>query len=799
MKTQNIFLVFIFFLVLWGNQPLWAQNNGVVKGRVFDAINNEPLPFVNVVVVGTTTGTVTDLDGNFTITGLEPGFIRLSVSFVGYQTAVSDEIQVSNAKTAYVELPLQESEQKLEEVVVRASPFRKTEESPVSLRSIGLSDIESNPGSNRDISKVIASFPGVGTTPLFRNDIIIRGGGPSESTFYLDGIEIPTINHFATQGSSGGAVGIINADFISSVNYYAGAFPANRSDALSGVFEFTQKDGNKDKLRFRGTVGASELSLTADGPIGERSTFIVSGRQSYLQFLFSALGLPFLPTFNDFQLKSRTRIDDKNELTIVGLGAIDRFSLNTDLENPTEEQQYILNSVPVNEQWNYAIGAVYKHFSENSYQTFVLSRNMLNNSSYKYPNNDQTQPKTLDYLSQEMENKFRFESTNRFNGYKLVYGANLQYAKYNNDTQQQLFAGGELRQIDYYSEFDMFKWGVFGQLSKGFLNEKLTLSLGLRTDANNYSESMSNMLEQISPRFSVSYDFNETFSINANTGRYYQLPAYTTLGYRETDGTLVNKQNDLKYVYSDHVIAGFEIRPKQYIKFSVEGFYKKYGNYPFSVQDNINLANKGVDFSGAVGAEEVVSTGEGRALGFETLARWSKKDFNMILSYTFVRSEFQDEQGQYTPSAWDSKHILTLTAVRNIGKNWTIGAKWRFLGGLPYTPYDIENSAYIDVWNSKGSPYFDYTRLNAERLDPFHQLDIRIDKKFFFERWSLMLYVDVQNLYNFQATQPANYILQRNPDGSPAIDPENDQKYLLKRLENTTGTVLPTIGIMVEF
>ena len=336
MNFSKYFLSVILFILLVSQ--VFAQN-GQISGRVFDQRNNEPLPFANVIVKGTQIGATTDLDGRFIITGLKPGFVVLEATYVGYRNAKSPEIMISNAKVEYVDIPMEGSGISLEEVEVVANPFQRTEESPLSLQKLGLSEIETSPGSNRDISRVIQSLPGVGSGVSFRNDIIIRGGGPSESSFFLDGIQIPNINHFATQGSSGGAVGILNADFISSVDYYSGAFPANRGNALSGIFEFTQREGNKERVKFRASLGASEVSLTADGPAGEKSSFIFSARRSYLQFLFDVIGLPFLPTFNDYQFKWKTRFDKKNELTIVSIGSFDKFKLNTGIENPTEEQQ----------------------------------------------------------------------------------------------------------------------------------------------------------------------------------------------------------------------------------------------------------------------------------------------------------------------------------------------------------------------------------------------------------------------------------------------------------------------------
>ncbi len=792
---KNILLVFLNVMAI-GFQ-LSAQN-AVVSGRVIDKTNNEPLPFANVIVKGTTIGATTDFDGEFTIAGINPGFIILEATYVGYKNAVSEEIQLTNAKEEYVIIAMENAGIALQEVEVKANPFIRTEESPLSLQKIGVREIETNPGSNRDISRVIQSLPGVGSGVSFRNDIIIRGGGPSEAVFYLDGVQIPTINHFATQGSSGGAVGILNADFISSVDFYSGAFPANRSNALSGVFEFTQKEGNKEKTRFRGSVGASELSLTLDGPAGEKSNYIFSVRRSYLQFLFDVIGLPFLPTFNDYQFKWKTRFDKKNELTIVSIGALDQFRLNTGIENPTEDQEYILSFLPVNEQWSYAIGAVYKHFKTNSFQTLVLSRNMLNNISYKYPENDESKPRILDYESQEIENKIRFENNIRWGDYKFVYSLGGQYAKYFNSTNQKLFIGNELVDIDYQSELNLLMGGASAQLSKNFLNDRLTLSAGLRTDFNDYSASMSNPIDQLSPRFSASYVLSDKWAVTANTGRYYQLPAYTTLGFRNNAGVLVNKENELKYIGANHYIAGLQFIPRDDVFFSFEGFYKQYNNYPFSVNDSISLANKGADF-GVLGNEEVTSTSKGRAYGFEVLNR-SKlpSGLNLILSYTFVRSEFEDFTEKLIPSSWDFRHIIVLTASQSFKRNWIAGIKWRFDGGLPYTPYDLEKSALIQAWDAQGGPYFNFAELNQLRLQPYHQLDLRVDKRYFFDKWSLMLYLDIQNVYNFKAKLQDNIIREKDANGN-FITVDDDSKYVLRGIPNTSGTVLPTIGIMIEF
>lgn len=775
---------------------LFAQQ-AILKGRITDAVSNEPLPYVAVVLVGSSNGTVTDLDGNFQFSNLNPGFMRIQASFIGYNTAVSPEIEVKNAKVATIEIRMEKRETQLDEVKVTASPYRKTEESPVSLKTIGIAEIEKSPGANRDISKVIQSFAGVLSSPSFRNDIIIRGGGPSESRFYLDGVEVPNINHFATQGASGGAVGILNADLIREVNYFSGAFPSNRGNALSGIFEFGQIDGNTDKLKFKGSLGASEVSATVDGPLSDKTTFIVSARRSYLKFLFTALKLPFLPTFNDMQFKVRTRIDAKNELTFVGLGAIDVNELNLDIKNPDDQQKYILSQLPENNQWSYTVGAVYKHFRQNSYQTLVVSRSHLNNTLTKYLDNNQNSEnnKMLDYVSEEQENKIRFENNMRMNGFKANIGANVDFAKYTNATFQRRFYSGNVVNINYDTNLSLVKYGIFGQLSHKLLDERLTLSAGFRMDGNNYSSKMNNILKQFSPRISASYLLAPKWSINLNSGKYYQLPPYTAMGYQQSN-VYVNRDK-LKYISVDHYIGGVEFKPVTAMQFSLEGFLKNYRNYPFSVNDQISLANKGADY-GVIGDEAVTSSSKGRAYGAEFQARVSSSKYNLNLSYTLVRSEFQDGSQKYIVSAWDSKHILSMTGTTALKRNWQVGGRFRFVGGLPYTPWDLDRSSLITAWNAQGGPYYDNSKLNANRFGVFHQLDIRVDKSYYLKKTTLKFYLDIQNLYNFQSRSTDQVLREQDANGN-YLTTDNGTRYVLRTVKNTSGTVLPTIGVQVEF
>lgn len=779
---------------------------GVIKGRIFNSINNEPIPFANVIIDSTQIGATSDIDGNYRIENLKPGTYSVVCSTIGFKKALFYEVQVSTAKPTILNIPLTETSSELKEFEITANPFVKKEESPISMRTINSAEIYRNPGGNRDISKVIQILPGVASSASFRNDIIVRGGAPSENRFFLDGIEVPNINHFATQGSSGGPVGMLNVNFIQEVDFYAGAFPTNRGNALSSVMDFKQIEGNDEKLTGTFLLGSSDLGLTLNGPMGKKSSFIFSARRSYLQFLFKALKLPFLPTYNDFQYKHTFKINSKNTLNIIGLAAIDDFELNQSVNDGETDQEvierneYILNNLPVNTQWNYTIGANWKHFSKHSYQTFVVSRNELFNESFKYKNNVETPDNLiLNYKSKETENKVRIENTYRKKGWKWNIGGGFQNVSYYNSTYNKTVINGAVQLIDFNSNLTFNKFALFTQVSKAIFENRLSLSLGLRTDFNDYSSSMSNPLDQFSPRFSASYVITPKVNFNFNTGRYYQLPAYTIMGYRDQNNNLVNKDNNVKYIQSDHIVAGFEYFPNSSTKVTIEGFHKWYADYPFSLNDSISLANLGSDF-GVVGNEPVVSISQGKSYGIEFFVQQKlTSSIYGLISYTFVRSEFEDKNGVFIPSSWDNRHILNLTAGKKFKKDWELGVKFRLLGGAPYTPYDIATSSLKSNWDVTNQGIPDYNRLNTERLPLSHGLDVRLDKKWYFKKWSLNAYLDIQNIYNIQSETQPYLDVYRDANGNPIENPLNPNAYLTREIQNTAGTVLPSIGLMIDF
>ena len=790
MKKNVLFLLLLGLLTTVSAQPTHR-----IKGTVIDKASRQPLEFINVLVLGLGRGGVTDAEGHFNIGEVPPGIYRLQASAVGYKTILTPEYIVST-KDLTIQIETEENLTELEGVTVTASPFRRDPESPVGLRIIGLQEIEKSPGANRDISRIVQSYPGVAFSPAgYRNDLIVRGGSPSENRFYLDGVEIPNINHFSTQGASGGPVGIINADLIREVNFYTGAFPTDRGNAMSSVLDFKLRDGDMERNSLKATLGASEVSLASNGHIGKKTSYLVSVRQSYLQFLFDMLGLPFLPTFTDAQFKLKTRFNANNELTILGLGGIDNMKLNTKLDG--EKAEYILSYLPKIQQETFTLGAVYRHYAGIHVQSVVVNHSYLNNRNTKYLNNDEssTDNLSLKLRSVEQETKFRIENTSTFGNWIINFGANLDYSQYTNTTFQRVYID-EGRTFDYHTYLGMWRWGIFGTINYATTDERFTASLGVRTDANNFSSGMKGMGDQLSPRLSLSYRLTDGLYLSGNAGLYYQLPPYTGLGFKDNNGAWVNKY--LRYMSVSQESLGLSWHPGNTFELSAEGFYKQYDKIPFSIADGIPLACKGNDY-GVIGNEALSSTAQGRAYGIEILMKWLiAKKLNLASSFTLFKSEYRNnKQSEYIASAWDNRYIFNMSGTYNFPHNWSLGMKISCIGGAPYTPYDVEKSSLVTAWNAQGRPYYDYTKYNTGRLPAFGQLDVRVDKTFYLKRCMLGFYIDLQNVTNSKFKQP-DILMSTGVIENPSA-PMAEQRYKMKYITQKSGTLMPTLGITFEY
>lgn len=781
-------------LLFWILLPatLLAQSTGTLTGTVTDAKTGEPLIGATVILEGTTLGDATNPDGRFIIENIPANTYNVKASFVGFISQTKFKVVVQSKGNIDLNFELEEQVNELDEVTVTPNPFAKEEVTPLSIQKFSQEEITAYPGGNNDIAKVVQSLPGVsGSVGGFRNDVIIRGGAPNENVYFLDGIPIPNINHFSTQGSAGGPVGLLNVSFFEGVSLTASSFGAQYENVLSGVLQFNQRNGNPREFTGNLRVSSSEAALTVEGPLFKgndteaKTTYIASVRRSYLQLLFQVIGLPFLPDYWDYQYKVNHRIDKNNTIYLTGVGAIDDLAIN-ELDDFNPEQEAIQNQIPVIRQNSNTIGAGWRRqFSDNSgFMETVVSNNTLGNFFYRYEDNVNETGLYLKNESRETETHLRYKLTKFVDTWTITGGLQVINADYYNETEDLV------NNRTFNSDLNFFRYGLFGQLSGESMNNRLSYTGGIRFDGNTFMETGNELWRTFSPRFSVSYNLTEDkkWTINSTVGRYFKILPYTTLGFQNNNGSFPNKSSE--YIKSDHAVLGIEYLLNDRARITAEGFFKWYDDYPISTTDSVSLANKGGDFE-VFGSEPITSQGQGRTYGLELLyqQKFTGK-FYGVAAFTFYKSEFTNLiNGDFKPAVWDNGVLISLLGGYKFGNNWEISGRYRFLGKAPYAPVDQEKTL-----QNYPAVFRDFDRLGSVRLDPLSQLDIRIDKKWSFEKISLDVFLEIQNALATDNPSEPRYGLDRNENGE-IITPRS-----LVRVNTTDdGSVLPSIGLVLNF
>ena len=761
-----------------------SQNLGTISGKVFNNENGLILEGATIQVEDSDFFAITNSEGLFEIKDIPTSSYNVKASFVGFKSQTIFNVIVKSAGNQTLLYGLNPSSEELEEVILVESPFKTSIETPLSTQTFSAVEIETYPGGNNDITRVIQSLPGISpSVGGFRNDIIIRGGGPNETVYYIDGIEIPNINHFSTQGSSGGPVGLVNISFIKDVTLKTSSFGAEYDNALSGVLSFVQKEANKEKISGNFRIGSSEAGITLDGPINKDTSFIFSLRRSYLQFIFKAFGFSFLPDYWDYQMKLNHKIDDLNYINFIGIGSIDELTVNEPDEFDFENQSTI-EQIPITNQKSRTFGVTWKRIYKNSNGFFnlSLSNNKLENNFERFEDNVSKTNKVYSNLSTEEDVKLRFISNNNFDNYKFSFGGNFQLSKYSNRTLFKFY------NIDYNSNIDFFKYGLFLKSSKRFFNDNLSVSFGIRTDQDNFT-SENKIFENISPRLALSLSLskNNKWNLNLTSGRYYKMPTYTSLGFRDLNNMLINKNS--KYTQSDHIVVGLEFINSESSRFTIELFDKRYSNYPVSSTDMVSLANKGGDFE-VLGNEKILTVGKGKSYGMELLYQQKlKNNFYGILSYTFFYSKFSGIDKIYLPSVWDNRNLFSFTGGYKLKKNWEISSKLRYTDKTPYAPinFELSNVSYPEI-------IFDYSQLGNYFLNKFLKLDLRIDKRWNFKSTSMNFYIDAENLLANEIPVPPEYGLLRDSNQNVIIP-----RSLIEVESDNRTSIIPSVGFVFYF
>lgn len=756
--TIKKFLYLIFLIPI----TIYSQTGSII-GKVVDASNQSPLPGVNVVVLETTLGAVTDENGEFKIDNVPIGNVKVKASLVGYNTTTKPDVVVAITKPVQVDFNLEESVLEFQGVTVTSDFFQKDVHESNSVTTFSYEEIRRSPGGFEDVIRALSLLPGVAQADAGRNDLIIRGGAPSENLYILDELIIPNINHFGTQGATGGPLSYIDLNFVKETTFSSGGFSALYGDKLSSVLRIDLREGRQDRLGGKAIVSATQFGLNAEGPLGNSTNFLLSARRSYLDFIFKAAGFGFVPEYWDGLLKVNHKFDNHNSLSYLFVSAFD----NVKYFNDTPEKRYDNSRVLGSDQTQYATGLNFRHLFDNGLLNINLGRNYVD---YNTAQRDSLQNPIFLNISKEGENNLRVDLTYSIaKGSDINIGGTARLIKFNTNVKIPFFQttfGDTLNITELNAEDRFFKGSGYIQYTGTYFNH-IRINPGVRFE---YFNAIENNLV-VSPRFSLSYIFNNLTSLNFSWGIYHQSPSYIWL-------IAVPENKNLEFLKTYQYIAGIEHRLQEDLLLRVEAFYKDYHNYPASLlRPYLVLANTGAGFAGSddnfssFGLEPLVSLGKGNVKGAELMLQKKSSQMPMygLASITYSESFFTALDGIKRPGSYDQKWILNLTTGYIFNEKWEASMKFRFSTGKPYTPFENDGTQLVQNYNTL-------------RTVPNHSLDIRVDRRWSFANWNLIAYVDIQNIYN---RKNVNFVRW-------------DKK--TRAIEQTASIgILPSIGIIAEF
>lgn len=748
----------LFFISLVIN----AQSTGTIIGKVVEKISRQPIPGVNVLLVDTQIGAATDIEGRFEINNVPIGNYQVRISAIGYTTSVRSDVVVNSARPAQLTIELAETVLELEGVTVTSGFFDSEPTEVISLKKFSYEEIRRAPGGFEDVVRALSVLPGVGQQSAGRNDLVVRGGAPSENLYLVDGFIFPTINHFGNQGATGGPLSFINLDYVEKTSFSTGGFSAIYGDKLSSVLKIDLREGRSDRIGGKATISASQFGLNLEGPVEDKSNFIFSIRRSYLDFIFNAAGFNFVPEYYDLLGKYNYNIDNSNRISFLFVGALDRVKFNNNDEDDIFDNARILGS----DQNQYVTGISYDHLFRNGILTFSAGRSYIKFDSFQ---NDTLLNPIFINNSIEAENELKGSLIYKLSSNaEINVGASVKFIDFQTDV---LFPnnfittlGDTLLQNNLTADKNFTKYGAYLQYSNLFFN-KLRFNLGGRVD---YFDAIDKSF-YLSPRFSASYNFNNLTRLNFSTGVYHQFPSYIWLAAGN---------NNLEAIKVNQYILGVSQRLTENLQVKLEGFYKDYKNYPAStLRPYLVLANTGAGYGGAeenfesFGFEPLVSDGSGNAKGIELSVqkRSTGQGIYGLISATYAQTEFTGLDGVKRPSAFEQEWIFNLSGGYIFDHQWEVSFKFRYASGRPVTPY-----------NSNGTQSL--SNYLTDNLPPLHTLDLRVDKRWDLGGLSLITYLDIQNIYNRSNVQNIRW------------------DYKKMKVDDTSSIgILPSFGISLEF
>lgn len=758
MKIKQIF---IFVLLLSSKLSSFAQDiTQTIRGTVIEKQTQIPIPGANVILLYSDPlkGTTTDIDGNFILEEVPLSRQSLRISYLGYLEITLDNIIVNAAKEVILNIELEESAISLEGVTVTASKMHEpiNKMASVSARLFTVEETNRYAGSWADPARMVSNYAGVNAANDERNDIVIRGNSPTGLLWRLEGVNIPNPNHFATNGTTGGAVSILNNNSLSTSGFYTGAFPAQYGNATSGAFDLTLRKGNSERHEYLAEFAVFGLQAGAEGPLKKKNggSYIFNYRYSTIG-LFDNLGLagrdiPSIPKYQDITFKIDFGGNKKiGHFSLFGIGGLSHMNYKFIEQN---DNDYDIHDVNRNKKTKIVsnmgvIGLSHnKILNDKSYIKTVLAYTgtlrsyradtLLSNSNSKIISaNNSTEQKLV--LSGFYNHKL-----NKKNNYRIgILAENVFYDyadsiyEYNeNNYRTQLNADGGYFFVEAY-----IQW-------QHKFNDKLILNSGIHGQFLGLNQTGS-----VEPRLGINWKINKTNNLSFGFGKHSQIqaiPIYLTETRIGTDNYIYTNK-DLEFTKSLHFVASYDFVPTNGLRVKIEPYFQYLYDVPVEKRSSyFSALNIGSDFTLPL-KDSLQNTGTGRNYGIDiTLERFFINNYYYLLTVSFYDSKATGSDGIERNTVFNGNFTLNVLGGYefSIGKHSAlqIDAKIAYLGNRRYIPIDFAAS------QSAGYQVLDYDQAYVERYKDFFKLDFKVGLRLNLPKTTHHIIFDVTNVLNTQ-------------------------------------------------
>ncbi len=756
----------IFLFVLVNSINTFAQT-GVIRGTVLDKQSEKSIAGATIVLLSDPNkGTITDENGSFELKNVPLGRQTIQINYLGYESSTVPDIDLTAGKDFVISVYLIEKFDSLEEVVIVAEGNNKAKSinklAAVSVRQFSPEEVNRYAGGRSDVARLASNFAGVSTSDDSRNDIVVRGNSPTGLLWRLEGIPIPSPNHFSTLGTTGSPVSALNPNLLSNSDFITSAFPAEYGNAIGGVFDLSLRKGNNKDYEYSvGVAAFPGAEVMAEGPLGKKGgSFLVAGRYGIVGVLGLA-GTTAQPNYNDFSFNidlGKSKWGNFSIFGIFGNSNIDLIGKDVELSNDDlfatrDEDSFVTSGFGVfGIKHTLDIGS--KSYlktvisSSTSVETFERDRyfNLETPTEFKirWTEVDNTESRiTFSTLfNSKISKKFTFRSGLLLESFTLENRlTDRDRQEDNNDDDLPDFVN-LISNDGSYSIVQPYATGQFR------FTEKLTLNAGLHGQYFSLNEEF-----VIEPRTSLTYAINNKSSINIGYGLHHQNVAAPLLFLNETIGdNLVQSNRNLDLVRSAHYVIGYDLRFANKWRTKFEIYYQAIDKAAVEkTPTGYSSLTEGADFGFSIDKNSLVSNGEGFNQGVEfTLEKFFSKGYNLLFTTSLFESKFKGSDNIERDSPFNNGYVINLLAGKEfiIGKAkknvFSINTKFTTAGGRYYTPVDLPASI------EAGYEIRDDSNAFSEQYDPY----LRVDIKFGFKlnsskkKSSHQFYVDFQNVTN---------------------------------------------------